>query len=75
MMFIAEEVEFIDTEAKATALKDKVKAFEEDIALVSQIKKFNIKDLPRLHFEKAFPDEIGKVAKIMGGIERLIRTR
>lgn len=74
-MVTADAIEFIDTEAKAVSVKDKVKAFEDELTLVSQMKKFSIKDIPRIHFDKSIGEEIGKVGRIMGGSFELKRAR
>lgn len=42
--------------------------------MVNQIKKFNVKEMPRLTFDKSLPDLISASAKIMGGSPASPRT-
>jgi hypothetical protein len=69
-----ESIEYIDTEAKATATIKKVKSLEEEITVVNQVKKFNIREMPRLNFDKSLPDLISTSAKILGGTLDSSRT-
>ena len=58
-------MDYIDTEEKLAKVNAKRRQVEEETQIGTQLKKFNIKDLPKLHFDRSFGESFSRLAKVV----------